>query len=125
MGRPRKLQFPKDEPKKEKQEPDTDAPMLPPKKRRWKRGGIQTRRRINKAQGRHPVPRAVMVRMIKEHTNEELRWSPLALELVMEMLHAHVHRTLTITKMTMAHAGKKTLTDKHIRFGTCLAEDMM
>jgi histone H3/H4 len=66
-----------------------------------------------------------MVRLIKEHTTDGLRWSPLALELVMEMLHAHVHRTLTITKMTMAHAGKKTLTEKHIRFGTCLAEDMV
>jgi histone H3/H4 len=124
MGRPRKLQFPKDEPKKENQKTDPDV-SLPPKKRRWKRGGIQTRRRITRAQGRHPVPRAVMVRLIKEHTTDGLRWSPLALELVMEMLHAHVHRTLTITKMTMAHAGKKTLTEKHIRFGTCLAEDMV
>lgn len=121
MARPRKLKFP-DEDKPEK----TEADPVPPKKRKWKRGGVATRIRIRKAQkGPHPVPRSVMKRMIALEVGDGVRWSPAALDLIIELLHAHVHRTLTITRATMIHAGKKTLTDTHLKFGTILATDMV
>ena len=119
MGRPRKILQDTDA----KKETKTD---LPPKKRKWKRGGVATRIRLRVAQkGAHPIPNAVMIRLIRQEVGPDVRWSRSALELMIEMLNAHVHRTLTITKATMLHAGKKTLTESHIKFGTSLAEDMM
>lgn len=118
MGRPRKIL----QEKETKKEPATD---LPPKKRKWKRGGVATRIRMRKAQqGPHPIPKAVMIRLIRQEVGEDIRWSRSALELIIELLNAHVHRTLTITKATMMHAGKKTLTESHIKFGSSLAEEM-
>lgn len=126
MGRPRKIVFPKDEPKKPSDaEPAADT-KLPPKKRRFKRGGVRTGQRLRRAMlGPHPVARAVMMRLIRDEVGNEFRWSRSAIDLIIEQLNAHVHRTLTITKATMTHAGKKTLTADQLKFGARLAEGLV
>ena len=63
-----------------------------------------------------------MRRMLAAASEGNLRWSPAALQIVIELVHAHVHRTLVVTNMVMTHAGKKTLTPKAIKLGEFLAE---
>tara|TARA_B110000858_G_scaffold197805_1_gene260815 strand:+ start:4670 stop:5044 length:375 start_codon:yes stop_codon:yes gene_type:complete len=121
MGRPRKLKL-TNEATKPTANPGDEK--LPPKKRRWKPGGkVAIRKRLGNAQKlKHPVPNAAMRRMLAAASEGNLRWSPAALQIVIELVHAHVHRTLVVTNMVMTHAGKKTLTPKAIKLGEFLAE---
>ena len=122
MGRPRNPDSVKTIKGKESA---TDDAKLPPKKRRWKRGGVVTRKRIRMAQtGKHPVPDSVMRRMLSEASGGKMWWSRSALKLIIEILHAHVHRTLTITNAIMVHGGVKTLTKDHLVFGRSLANEI-
>lgn len=126
MGRPRKPNSANvaKKPTAKKPTANPGEEPLPPKKRKWKPGGnVAVRKRLRKAQQlKHPVPNTVMRRMLADASGGKLRWSPAALQLVIELVHAHVHRTLVVTNMVMAHAGKKTLTHKAIELGAFLAE---
>ena len=47
-----------------------------------------------------------------------------ALKLLLEVIHADVHKTLVITKAAMTHANKKTLKKSHLEFGAAIVSEI-
>ena len=94
------------------------------KKRRYRPGGVRTRQKINRAQKKQPIPVAVMRRLIAEASEGKVKWSKAALKLLLEVIHADVHKTLVITKAAMAHANKKILKKTHLEFGAAIVSEI-
>lgn len=114
MARPRKLKFPDENP---------DEPKVR-KPRKFRPGGVRTKQRIRKAQAKHPIPNAVMRRMIAEASEGKVRWSKAALNLLVEVVHADVQQTLVVTKATMVHANKKVLNARHMMLAEAIVSEV-